>query len=76
MKTLLYNFDLEPHFYIVKLGFTGIYIIFLVLLRYMDCGRSLRVPAICVSGMNMKNIRFFFLSENFLNLVKIFNIFE
>ena len=30
-KTYLYNFDpLEPHFYIVKLGFTGVYIIFLV----------------------------------------------
>ena len=30
-KTCLYNFDpLEPHFYIVKLGFTGVYIIFLI----------------------------------------------
>ena len=30
-KTLLYHFDLfEPHFYIVKLGFTGVYIIFLI----------------------------------------------
>ena len=30
-KTRLYNFDpLKPHFYIVKLGFTGVYIIFLV----------------------------------------------
>ena len=28
-KTFLYNFDpFEPHFYIVKLGFTGVYIIF------------------------------------------------
>ena len=28
-KTCLYNFDpLKPHFYIVKLGFTGLYIIF------------------------------------------------
>ena len=31
MKTYLYNFDpLEPHFYIVKLGFTGVNIIFLI----------------------------------------------
>ena len=31
MKTCLYNFDpLQPHFYIVKLGFTGVYIIFLI----------------------------------------------
>ena len=30
-KILLYNFDpLKPHFYIVKLGFTGVYIIFLI----------------------------------------------
>ena len=33
-KTCLYNFDpLKPHFYIVKLGFTGVYIIFLILLK-------------------------------------------
>ena len=30
-KTCIYNFDpLKPHFYIVKLGFTGVYIIFLI----------------------------------------------
>ena len=30
-KTCLYTFDpLKPHFYIVKLGFTGVYIIFLI----------------------------------------------
>ena len=30
-KTCLHNFDpLKPHFYIVKLGFTGVYIIFLI----------------------------------------------
>ena len=30
-KTYLYNFDpLKPHFYIVKLGFTGVHIIFLI----------------------------------------------
>ena len=30
-KTHLYKFDpLKPHFYIVKLGFTGVYIIFLI----------------------------------------------
>ena len=30
-KTRLYNFDpLKPHFYIVKLGFTGVYIIFII----------------------------------------------
>ena len=33
-KTRLYNFDpLKPDFHIVKLGFTGVYIIFLILLK-------------------------------------------
>ena len=44
-KTRLYNFDpLKPHFYIVKLGFTGVYIIFLILLKNIDCGYSLVPP--------------------------------
>ena len=35
-KTRLYNFDpIESHFYIVKLGFTGVHIIFLVFLKKM-----------------------------------------
>ena len=41
-KTYLYNFDpLKPQFYIVKLGFTGVYIIFLFLLKNIDCGYAL-----------------------------------
>ena len=44
-RTCLYNVDpLEPHFYIVKLGFTGVYIIFLFLLKNIDCGYSLEPP--------------------------------
>ena len=44
-KTCLYNFGpLKPHFYIVKLGFTGVYIIFLFLLKNIDCGYSLEPP--------------------------------
>ena len=44
-KTYLYNFDpLKPHFYILKLGFTGVYIIFLFLLKNIDCGYSLEPP--------------------------------
>ena len=44
-KTRLYNFDpLNPHFYIVKLGFTGVYIIFIILLNNIDCGYSLEPP--------------------------------
>ena len=44
-KTRLYNFDpLKPHFYIVKLGFTGVYIIFLIAAQNIDCGYSLEPP--------------------------------
>ena len=35
---------LTPHFYIVKLGFTGVYFVFLFLLRNIDCGYSLEPP--------------------------------
>ena len=44
-KTCLYNFDpLKPHFYIVKLGFTGVDIIFLISAQSIDCGYSLEPP--------------------------------
>ena len=44
-KTCLYNFDpLKPHFYIVKLGFTGVYINFLISAQNIDCGYSLEPP--------------------------------
>ena len=37
-KTCLYNFDpLKPHFYIVKLGFTGVYVIVLISAQNIDC---------------------------------------
>ena len=44
-KTCLYNFDpLKPHSYIVKLGFTGVYIIFLISAQNIDCGYLLEPP--------------------------------
>ena len=44
-KTCLYTFDpLKPHFYIVKLGFTGVYIIFLISAKNINCGYSLEPP--------------------------------
>ena len=44
-KTCLYIFDpLKPHFYIVKLGFTGVFIIFLISAQNIDCGYSLEPP--------------------------------
>ena len=86
-KTCLhvYNFDtLIPHFYIVKLGFTGVYIIFLILLKNIDCGYSLEppcrsvltVPTFYDLSSNMKNIRVFYLKIFSFFGGKIFNIFE
>ena len=44
-KTCLYIFDpLKPHFYIVKLGFTGVFIIFLISAQNIDCGYLLEPP--------------------------------
>ena len=44
-KTRLYHFDpLKPHFCIVKLGFTGVYIMFLISAKNIDCGYSLEPP--------------------------------
>ena len=44
-KTYLFNFDpLKPHFYIVKLGFTGVYISFLISAQNIDCEYSLEPP--------------------------------
>ena len=37
-------YPLEPHFYIVKLGYAGVYLFFLFLLQNMDCGYSLEPP--------------------------------
>ena len=71
-KTCLYNFDpLKPHFYIVKLGFTGVYIIFLisaqkhrmwVLIRTTSlCGYSLELPR---RGSSNEYPQSMFLSRN------------
>ena len=35
---------IEPHFYIAKLGFVGVYLFFLFLLQNIDCGYSLEPP--------------------------------
>ena len=44
-KTRLYNFDpLKPHFYTVKLAFTGVYIIFVISAQNIHSGYSLEPP--------------------------------
>ena len=39
-----YVYPLIPHFYIAKLGYTGVYLFFLFLLQNIDCGYSLEPP--------------------------------
>ena len=84
-KTCLYNIDpLKPHFYIVKLGFTGVYIIFLISAQKHRLWYSLELPR--RGGSNEYPQSMFwpevweiseFLSENFHFLVvKMFSIFE
>ena len=75
-KARLYNFDpLKPRFYVVKLGFTGVYIICLISAQNIDCGYSLEPPR---GGSNEYPQSMFeqkyekyqnFLSENFQFLV-------
>ena len=37
-------YPFEPHFYIAKLGYAGVYLFFLFLLQNIDCGYSLEPP--------------------------------
>ena len=80
MKTCLYNFDPhKPHFYIVKLGFTGVYIIFLISAQKHRLWYLLEPPRRggsseylqCIEQKSEKKYHNF-LSENFhILLVKI-----
>ena len=55
------NFEpLKPHFYIVKLGFTGEYIIFLISAQNIDCGYSLEPPR---RGGSNEYLQFMFWAE-------------
>ena len=79
-KTYLYNFDpLKPYFYIVKLGFTGVYITFLSSAqkhRLCVLVRTASHRTIFVLSRNIKNIRFFINKLLVVFLGEIFYIFE
>ena len=61
MKTCQCNiYPLEPHFYIAKLGYAGVYLFFLFLLQNIDCGYSLEPPRrMYVLSKNKKKYQFF-----------------
>ena len=69
MKTCLYNFDpLKPHFYIAKLGFTGVYIVFfLISAQKHRFWLLVRVHNLCFEQKSEKYKKV--LSENFHFLV-------
>ena len=65
-KTRLYNFDpLKPHCYIVKLGFTGVYIIYLISAQNINCGYSFEAVLTSTSSEEKHEKYQIFLSENF-----------
>ena len=69
MKIRLYNFDpLKPIFYIIKLRFTGVYIIFLISTeKTLIVGtRKNRLPTIYVLSRNMKKYQNFYPKTQFL----------
>ena len=79
-KTCLYNF--KPHFYIVKMGFTEVYIIFFFLLINIDCVYSLEPPRWGGSNEYLQSLFWaeiwnyqIFLSENFHFLEVKFSIY-
>ena len=70
-KTCLYNFDpLKPHFYTVKLGFTGVYINFLISAQK----HRLWVPTVYVFEQKYENYQNF-LFENFHFYVVKFSVY-
>ena len=84
-KTCLYNFDpLKPHFYTVKLGFTGVYISFYISAQNIDFGYSLErlAEAVLTSTHNLCFEQKYKKYQNFYLKIlkhfggKIFNIFE
>ena len=78
-NTPIYFLPLKPHFYIVKLGFTGVFIIFLISAQNIDCGYSLEpphrggsneYPQSMFLSRSMKNIRIFYLKKFHFLVVK------
>ena len=71
-------YSLTPHFYIVKLGFTGVYIFLIfdlkhrlwILVRTASLRRFYRIPTIYVLSKNKKNITIFHLKIIIFTAVK------
>ena len=67
------EYPLKPHFYIVKLGYAGVYLFSYFCSKTETARRFKRVPTIYVLSKNKKNIKHFLLKIfNFYNLGKIY----
>ena len=64
------EYPLKPHFYIVKLGFTGIYIFFLFLLYNIDRGCCLDIPMMEVNEKLRIRIILSFFLRYFINATR------
>ena len=53
------EYPLKPHFYIVKLGFAGVYLFFLFLLQNIDCEYKEIFKVVKYENFPLKNIDIF-----------------
>ena len=68
---MLYD-PFQPHFYIVKLGFTGVYITFLISAKNIDGRYSLELPRRCRSNEYLQSM---FWAEIWKKIIRKFSIF-
>ena len=77
-KTYLYNLEpLKPHFYIVKRGFTGYTLLYLFLLKNIDCGYLLKPPRLwmlvrAASGRRFKRVPIIYVLSRNMKNIKLF----
>ena len=76
-KTCLYNFDLlKPYFYIIKLGFTGVFVIFLIFAQKHRLWVHIRTASLSNLCFEQEFEKYlYFLSENFHFLVVKFLVY-
>ena len=66
-------YPLEPHFYIAKLGYAGVYLFFLFLLQNIDCEYLLKPPQLIFFQFLKLKKSLFIAWASFRNVVAITN---
>ena len=62
------EYPVKPHFYIAKLGYAGVYIDFLFLVRNIDCGYLLE-------GGSFKSVLTIYVLSKNKKIIKIFQLY-